>query len=180
MKVVIFGASGTGTTTLGKSIAEKLNWIHLDVDDYYWEDTDPPFQKKILLEKRNAHLKIDLLKHQNVIISGSLVTWSDYWNTAFDLGVFLVLPKEIRMKRLLDREIERYGETLTKNQEIKTKAKVFLEWAGKYDDITFNGRSIKLHRDWIELLDCEVIELNGDLTNNERMKNVIKKIVDYS
>ena len=178
MKIIIFGASGAGTTTLGKSIAKKLNWIHLDADDYYWEDTDPPFQKKILLEERNANLNTDFQKHTNVIISGSLVTWSDYWNTAFDLGVFLVLPKEIRMKRLLNREKDRYGEALNTNEEIKAKTKAFLEWAGKYDDINFQGRSIKLHRDWLELMDCEVVELNGDLTNEERLNVIVEKIKD--
>ena len=176
MKIIIFGASGTGTTTLGKSIAEKLNWIHLDADDYYWEDTDLPFQKKIQLETRNANLKTDLHNYENVIISGSLITWSTYWNTAFDLGVFLVLPKNIRMKRLWNREVDRYGEKLNTDQAIKVKAKAFLEWAEKYDDRTFQGRSIKLHRDWMELLDCEIVELNGDLTNDERLDIVVKKI----
>ena len=175
MKLILFGASGTGTTTLGKSIAEKLNWIHLDADDYYWEITQPPFQKKVPLSKRNENLKADFTKHKNIVISGSLVTWSEYWNTAFDLGVFLRLPKQIRMKRLLAREIERYGKALNTNPEIKAKSKAFLEWAAKYDDKTFDGRSISQHRNWIKLLTCEMIELNGDLTNDDRLNAVIQK-----
>ena len=82
------------------------------------------------------------------------------------------------MKRLLNREKDRYGEALNTNQEIKAKTKAFLEWAGKYDDINFQGRSIKLHRDWLELMDCEVVELNGDLTNEERLNVIIEKIKD--
>lgn len=31
----IFGASGSGTTTLGDAIDETLGYKHLDVDDYF-------------------------------------------------------------------------------------------------------------------------------------------------
>ena len=176
MKIILFGASGTGTSTLGKSISEKLKWTFLDADDYYWEKTNPPFQKKIPLDRRNEHLKADFRNHKNVILSGSLVTWGDFWNTAFDLGVFLILPKKIRMQRLYNRELERYGEALKTNETIKAKSKAFLDWAAKYDDASFDGRSIHQHRNWAKLLSCEIVELNGDLTNRERLELVIENI----
>ena len=160
-------------------MAKKLNWTFLDADDYYWEKTNPPFQKKIELEHRNRMLKKDFAANKNVIINGSLYTWSEFWNTAFDLGVFLSIPKEIRMKRLLYREIERYGEQLKTSKKIQEKSKVFLEWAAKYDDNNFEGRSMKQHQNWIKIMNCEVIALNGDLTNKERQRVVIKKIKTY-
>ena len=56
MKILIFGASGAGTTTVGKNLAEILDYIHLDVDDYYWEKTTPPFQVKISLDPKERRL----------------------------------------------------------------------------------------------------------------------------
>jgi adenylate kinase family enzyme len=35
----ILGASGSGTTTLGKAIANELAAPHFDTDDYYWLPT---------------------------------------------------------------------------------------------------------------------------------------------
>lgn len=104
LKIIIFGGSGSGTTTLGQSLAEKLNWTFLDADSYYWQPTNPPFQKKVPLAKRNEQFKTDFHNNEKVIISGSLVSWGAFWHSAFDLGVFLSLPKEIRMQRLLNRE----------------------------------------------------------------------------
>ncbi|MEM9884692.1 MAG: AAA family ATPase [Bacteroidota bacterium] len=179
MKIIIFGASGVGTTTLGKSLAEKLNWTFLDADDYYWEKTNPPFQQKIELKRRNEQLKKHFLNHENVIISGSLVTWGAFWNSAFDLGAFLSLPKAIRMDRLRKREQERYGKTLETDQAIKEKSKAFLAWAGKYDDEKFNGRTITQHRKWISMLNCEVLEIHGDLTNGERQDRIIECLEDF-
>ncbi|CAM1340065.1 AAA family ATPase [Tenacibaculum amylolyticum] len=180
MRIIIFGASGSGTTTLAKTLAEKLNWTHLDADNYYWEKTTPPFQKKVAKQKRNKNLQEDFLKSNQVIVSGSLATWESYWNTAFDLGVFLRIPAPIRMERLLKREEALYGEQLLHNPEIIANSKAFLDWAAQYDDPLFTGRSITQHKKWIEKLSCKVIELTGDLTNEERMGIVINNILSIS
>ena len=176
MRVIIFGASGSGTTTLGLTLAQKLQWNHLDADDYYWAKTNPPFEKKLDRKTRIGNLKRDFQRFEQVIISGSLSTWGEYWNTAFDLGVFLYLPKDIRLNRLQKREEERYGTQLEGDQKIITKSKAFLEWASQYDNADFNGRSIIQHRQWIEDLACPVIEIQGDLSNEERIDIVLKRI----
>ena len=176
MKIIIFGASGSGTTTLARSLSQQLDWVHLDADDYYWVKTDIPFQTKQPKEVRNKNLKRDFEVTENVLVSGSLLTWGEYWNSAFDLGVLLRLPHAIRMKRLRHREQERYGEKLQSDIKIKTKHEAFLAWAAKYDDVSFDGRSITQHKNWIKLLTCETIEIEGDLTNDARMNMVIEKI----
>lgn len=176
MKIIVFGASGSGTTTLAKSLADHFNWPHLDADDYYWAQTTIPFTVKVPLETRNARLKQDVVTHPNVVVSGSLVTWSPYWNQAFDLGVFLKIPPEIRMDRLKKREIERYGQLLQESEDQQKKTQEFLDWAAQYDDPTFEGRSITQHRRWIQALTCEVLELDGDFTNPVRMQQVVDRI----
>ena len=47
MNILIFGASGSGITTLGKELEKHTDFVHLDVDDYYWEQTLPPFLEKV-------------------------------------------------------------------------------------------------------------------------------------
>ena len=72
MKIHIIGASGSGTTTLGKALSKKLNYAHFDTDDYFWEDTDPPFQKKRERKIRQDMLEEDLINHDNWVLSGTL------------------------------------------------------------------------------------------------------------
>lgn len=45
-RVLIVGASGTGTTTLGRALANEWSVPHADVDDYFWEPTEPPYTTK--------------------------------------------------------------------------------------------------------------------------------------
>ncbi len=37
-KIHIFGASGSGTSTLGAALSNELSYTHLDTDDYFWKD----------------------------------------------------------------------------------------------------------------------------------------------
>ena len=44
--VHIYGASGSGTSTIGKFISNKLGYFFMDTDDYFWESTNPPYTIK--------------------------------------------------------------------------------------------------------------------------------------
>ena len=176
MKILVFGASGSGTTTLGDEIEKNTNFVHLDVDDYYWEKTNPPFQKKVDLAKRNSQLKKDVNTFDNVIVSGSMVSWGQEWETAFDLAIFMRLENNERMKRLKNREIERYGKKLLTDKQLQESSKAFLEWANQYENPNFKGRSLKVHLDWLELLDCKVLKLNGENDLADNLEKVLQEI----
>lgn len=62
----IFGASGSGTTTLAKAIYETFGHTHLDTDDYFWVPTDPPYTTKRTPRKRQKLLKADIIKAVDV------------------------------------------------------------------------------------------------------------------
>ena len=171
MKIIIFGASGSGTTTLAGEVARQTGFQHLDVDHYYWQLTDPPFQEKIPLAKRSAALKADCEKYENVVVSGSLVSWGEEWKSAFDLAVFVTLDQETRMERLQKREIERYGDKLQNDATFQHSSKAFMDWASQYDDPEFTGRSRRIHEEWISKLKCKIIRVDSqhDLPANAKI-----------
>jgi len=69
----------------------------------------PSFQVKRDTEVRQRKLLQDLDNSTNWILSGSLCGWGDMFIPKFDLVVYLWIPKELRMTRLLQREVQRYG-----------------------------------------------------------------------
>ncbi len=85
---MIFGATGTGKTTLAAEFAKRTGFTHLDSDDYYWRKTNPPFQEKVPILERNQNIKVDFHQFENVIISGSMISWDESWKKAFNLVVF--------------------------------------------------------------------------------------------
>ncbi len=174
MKLLLFGASGSGVSTLGGQLAQTLNFPFLDCDDYYWEKSKVPFTIKRDPVIRNAMLKADMAKHTDWIIGGSLVSWGEEWLSAFDLSVFLWIPHQLRMQRLKAREYERYGDVIFTDTERNKKYDAFIEWAAGYDDPLMTGRSLHIHEAWMAGLNCPVLQLRGDLTVAERQEKVLE------
>ena len=56
----IFGASGSGTSTLGREIASGLGYRFMDTDDYFWLPTDPKYTHKRPVSERLALMRQDI------------------------------------------------------------------------------------------------------------------------
>lgn len=72
----IFGASGSGTTTLAKKISAELGYTFMDTDDYFWLPTNPMFTQKRPVEERLALMRRDIERAENAVLSGSLTDWA--------------------------------------------------------------------------------------------------------
>lgn len=159
----IFGGSGSGTSTLGRAVAEKYGYAFLDTDDYFWMPTDPPFQQKRLQEERLALLRKEFSIHEKVVLSGSLCGWGDPLIPLFDLAVRMELPPEIRLERLRAREFSRFGSRILPGGDMEQAHREFMEWAARYDTGGLDIRSRALHDEWQKKLRCPLIQLDGSL-----------------
>lgn len=123
-RIHIFGASGSGTTTLGESLSEVLKCKHYDTDDFFWEPTKPPFQKPSVKDDR-----IDLMrpKLEEIIPGGSM----------------------------------------------EEGHRAFMKWASEYDDGDMNMRSRIRHEEWIKTLPCDVIRFEGDISVEDKVREVL-------
>lgn len=157
----IFGASGSGTTTLGKKIVEELGYKHMDTDDYYWLPTDPKFTKKRSAEERIALMKKDIEQFENVVISGALAGWGDPLIPYFTLAVRIELEQGIRIERLRQREKARFGSRIEPGGDMHDQHLAFIEWAKTYDTGGVEHRSKIRHDAWQKTLPCEIVCLNG-------------------
>lgn len=72
----IFGASGSGTSTLGKKICDEFGFTFMDTDDYFWLPTEIKYTQKRPREERIEMMKKDIENSKNVVISGSLTDWA--------------------------------------------------------------------------------------------------------
>ncbi|WP_412467617.1 AAA family ATPase [Pedobacter sp. KLB.chiD] len=176
MKIHILGASCAGTTTLGEALSARLNIPYFDTDHFFWEKSSVPYTVKRDPILRNQMLKEELSQIESYIVGGSLVSWGEEWKQMFDLAVFLYLPKEIRMERLIKREAERYGNNIYDDPLRHKLFLEFIDWASKYDDRTFTGRNIGIHESWLAGINCPVIKIEGDTTVSERLSRIIDAV----
>ena len=161
VRLHIFGASGTGTTTLGATLAQQWGWLHLDADDFFWRQTAQPYSEKIPQAERVPHLLHALHGHTHWVISGgSLYDWAQPVVPLFTHVVFLRLDHATRMQRLQVRERARFGDALDNDPERRRISRAFFDWAAAYDTGGDRQRSWQQHQRWIAQLYCPVLQLD--------------------
>lgn len=176
-RIHIFGASGSGTTTLAKTLSDTIGFQHFDTDDYFWKQSDPPYQIIRERTERQDCLRKALNQSKSWVLSGSLCGWGNFTIPMFDLVVFLYLPSDIRIQRLRMREIKRYGHGIEEPIHPRHHDyKAFIEWAMAYDEGGLDIRSKSSHEKWIATLPCPVVRIEGDRTITENLKTVMNKI----
>lgn len=159
----VMGASGAGTTTLARALADHWSVPHADADDYFWVPTDPPYVEKRPEADRLALMRSMFVPREAWVLSGSMLGWGESIVAECDAVVFLTLDPEERLRRIHVRErIRQDGGPV---DEVALEA--FLAWARGYDDPAFEGRSRVAHEAWLAGLDQPVLRLDSDLTPAE-------------
>ncbi|WP_244534404.1 AAA family ATPase [Halomonas caseinilytica] len=151
MKILVTGAAGSGTSTLGKLLASYIGATFQEADDIYWLPTTPPFQEKRSNDERRAMMAKALNETKRVVVAGSVMSWGREVEDAFDMIVFLTAPAQTRIEKIKHRDIQRFGSVDPK----------FLEWAAQYDDGEMPGRSLARHRTWLAERSCHVLSIES-------------------
>ena len=175
-RIHIFGASGSGTTTIAEGVSEKLGYKHFDTDNYYWRRTVLPFTEPRPIEERLRLMTADLAGYDKWVLSGSLDGWGNPLIPLFELVIFMYVPQDIRIERIKKRERERYGSEVLPGGSRYESSQEFIEWAAGYDSGILTGRSLPRHEKWLAGLECDVIKvINYSL--NESINAVINAIM---
>ncbi len=173
----IMGASGAGVTTLGRALATELAVPHHDTDDYYWRPTSPSFSEKRPIPERLRLIEEMFLPRAEWVLSGSLESWGGPVVGSLDAIIFLTVPTEVRLERLREREIRRYGEAAVSPGGWRhEESREFLEWASHYDDGSREGRSLPRHEKWLSGMTCSVHRFDGDYPVTHLVSRTVKAL----
>jgi len=174
--ILVVGASGAGTTTLGQALEREYGYKWLDTDDYFWMPTNPPFVQSFPREERVKLLTADIRKYQKCVICGSLGGWGDIFIPMLDLVVFVDTPTDVRIERIEKREYLRFGSRIRKGGDMYENHTEFVEWAKTYDTNEPPERCRKLHEEWFKQLLCPLLRIDGTKSVDELLEIVKKDI----
>ena len=155
---------------MGQALAEALGGRFVEADDFFWLPSEPPFQAKRPVEERRSLLLAEFKRSAVVVVSGAVSGWGVEVEDAFDFVVFLYLDAAIRIERLRQRELQRFGAVNS----------AFIEWAAQYDEGLQDGRSLARQRAWLSTRSCPVLHLEGDLSTQERLARIRQWMADAS
>ena len=161
-RIHIMGASGSGVTTLGRALADRLALPHHDSDDYLWLPTAPPCGQLREIPQRLRLMREMFLPRIDWVLSGAVASWGDELIPLFDLVVFLVTPRELRLERLRAREAVHFGtDAIAPGGWHHEETEAFMEWASHYEASDREGRNLVKHEAWVSRLPCPVVRVDG-------------------
>ena len=174
-RIHVFGAPGSGVTTLGRALAQTLNIPHFDTDDYHWFTNDAlPYRRRRNPEHRRNLMTQDFETHQNWVLSGALCGWGDVFIPKFEAVVYCWLPSKLRLARIQARELGRYGaESLAPGGDLHSVFEKFCTWAVAYDEDSSNIRSRAQELAWLDQLPCPVLRLESEQSVNTSVEIVL-------
>ena len=171
----VLGASGAGTTTLARALANHWSVPHADADDYFWVPSDPPYVEKRPEGDRLALMRDVFVPREAWVLSGSMLGWGEPVVDECDAIVFLTLDPEERLRRLEAREVLRRA-----GRDFDPEAwEAFLDWARGYDDPAFEGRSRAAHEKWLADRDQPVLRLDSGAGREELREIVLDWVPDH-
>ncbi len=177
-QINVIGASGSGASTVGRSLASSLSFPHFDSDDYYHAQTDPPFRKPRSPEERYALMIRDLRCDKNWVLSGGVMGWTPCPKLKFTCIVFLYAETEVRIARLRRRERERFGSRILNGGDMHTTHEEFIDWASRYDLGDIDGKTLARHEEYLKAQNCPVLEFRGLMSVAEITRAVLRSAGD--
>lgn len=165
-RIHITGASGCGVSTLGADLARRLACVHLDTDDFYWLETDPPyFQSRPIADRLALVMAAMDAAEAGWVLSGSLDGWGDPLIPRFERVIFVAAPTTLRLQRLAAREASRFGAAIEPGGALHAHHLDFMAYAAGYDTgvftSTLTGRHLARHEAWLARLPCPLLRLDG-------------------
>ncbi len=164
--IVIFGANGCGKTTLGRELARILKIKHLDVEDYYFEESEIPYSKPRSKDTVIELMLIDIEKCDSFVLSSVKGDYGDKISSMYKLGVFLSAPIDIRLERVKHRTLEQYGERALVGGDMYEQEQVFLEFV--------RTRNLSIIDEWTKTLACPILNLDGTKAISENIQLIIE------
>ena len=100
--MIICGLNGTGKSTLGKALAERLHFHFIDNEDLYFPKTDSDY----------AAVKGD---------------YGESVSSFFQYAVLIAVPRDIRLKRVRNRSFQKFGNRMLPGGDLYEREERFFD-----------------------------------------------------
>lgn len=162
--IIIIGLNGSGKSTVCRELARRLNYKQMDVEDYYFLDSEIPYTASRTREEVQQMIIDDIDTFQNYVLCSVNCNWDSKITDTFRLAVLLSAPLSVRMERIKQREVIRFGERVLEGGDMYDSQKRFHNFVA--------SRSEQEVKEKASLLNCPVLEIDGTLPIGEIVETI--------
>ena len=151
--ICICGLNGSGKTTLAGALSKELNFKHMDIEQYYFTFSDNPYLSSRTREEVERLLLEDIKQNPQFVFSAVNGDITSEINENYTLVVYLDVPLDIRMKRIRQRAVDKFGDRVLPGGDMYEQEEKFFAYAEK--------RTPEKVENWLKTVSCKVIRLDG-------------------
>ena len=172
MGILICGLNGTGKSTLGSMLAERMGYEFIDNEDLFFPKADSSytFSGPRSEEEVIRLLEEKITANNRFIFAAVKGHYGDRLIASLDHIVLMEVPKQIRSRRIRDRSYRKFGNRILPGGDL-------YDQESKWFSLT-ESRPETYVTDWLETVDCPVIRIDGTLPveeNVDYLESVLSK-----
>ena len=168
-RIIICGLNGSGKTTLGRELAKRINYIHKDVEDYYFNNSGQyKYEQARSKDEVSKEIEKDFDEHENIIFTSCK---GDYGNigSKCDLAIYICLDRETRLNRVKERSYKQFGDRVLEGGDLYEKEAEFREMVYNKDESVVES--------WFDSLKCKKMKIDGTKEIEEKIEIIIRNII---
>ena len=167
MGILICGLNGTGKSTLGRMLADRMGYEFIDNEELFFPKTDPSY---MFSDPRSKEEVIRLLEERisdndRFIFAAVKGDYGDKLIASLDHVVLIEVPKQIRRQRVRDRSYQKFGDRILPGGDLYD---IESKWFALTD-----SRPETYVTDWLKTVNCPVIRIDGTLPAEKNLDHIV-------
>ena len=168
--IQICGLNGCGKSTLGKALAERMNFHFIDIENLYFSrtDIDEPYTNPKSRAEVEKLLAEEVSKHPDFVFSA---VKGDYGKDIIPLYNYIVVidvPKKIRTWRVRNRSYQKFGNRILMGGDLHAQEEAFFQMVdSREDDYIAN---------WLQKVSSPIIRVDGTKTIEDNVEYILQLI----
>ena len=167
MGILICGLNGTGKSTLGRLLANRMEYEFIDNEDLFFPKADPSytFSNPRSKEEVIRLLEEKISRNNQFVFAAVKGNYGDRLIASLDHIVLIEVPKQIRSKRVRDRSYQKFGDRILPGGDLYEKEEAWFSLTdSRPEDYTTK---------WLESVNCPVICVDGTLPVQQNVDYLI-------
>jgi adenylate kinase family enzyme len=165
--IIVFGANGSGKSTIARELANVLNYKHMDIEDYHFIESEIPYTKARTREECLNLMLEDTNKHKNFVLSAVTGDFGDEIESMYIFAVLLAAPLGIRIDRVKRRAFMQHGDRISEGGDMYKQYLEFVEFV--------RSRTSDRISQWEAKLKCPVITIDSTKPISENIELIIQE-----
>lgn len=173
MGIIICGLNGTGKSTLGKALAEKLHFHFIDNEDLYFPKADPHYlyaSPRTREEVENLFFQ-EIETHENFIFASVKGEYGEQIYSFFRYVILINVPREIRLQRVRSRSFQKFGNRMLAGGDLYEREEKFFDLVSSRPENTVE--------EWVKSLQCPILRIDGTKPVDENVDFIVGQLQEF-